>query len=233
MERTLILKEKCMKMLIIVLVGLFQCSSNFPVTADVESMPEAPHQSVEDTYFPAESPFPRGVFFHATPPSEKYTAVVGWMQAIDIDGRGTSSKVEVSMMRLHATINGEDVILFEDYFQKSLSAYNYYKLYSREPWFDHEVAFMPYTINSSGLVMNPGSNPNCVYHWWDYHRSLVSFKATLVWFEATVRITGDAGVQIGMDYWEDLNCSDCSDEAGASPWYGSSTSEWQHIIVGK
>ncbi len=50
-------------------------------------------------FAPLESVHQFAYYSLPTPPSG-FTAVVGWMQAIDIDGKGSPSKVEVDWMTL-------------------------------------------------------------------------------------------------------------------------------------
>ncbi len=190
------------------------------------------------SYAPAESPQKVAYFRYAIPPLG-FTAVVGWMQAIDIHGKGSTCKVEVDWMRLHALVDGIDTILYEDNFKSYVPAMNYYRLYDRKPWFkDNENTIMPFTIENSSLVMEPSLYPQRIFHWWNTSRSMVKKNTSRIWFEARVRITGDAGVQAGIDYWKDLNADwagyDVNNtEAGASNWFGNSTDDWQIISVGQ
>lgn len=141
-------------------------------------------------------------------------------------------------MRVHATVSGVDVIILEDTFDVKTSAMDYFGLYSRNPWFAGDrIAPMPFTIQSGALTLDPGSNPNRVFHWWNPSRSLIPVGTSRVWFEARVRIAGGAGVQAGIDYWIEPNASYAgpnvnNTEAGASDWYGNSTVDWQIISVG-
>ncbi|MHB8580685.1 MAG: hypothetical protein ACYDA4_12640 [Ignavibacteriaceae bacterium] len=173
-----------------------------------------------------------------TPPSG-FTAAVGWMQGIDIDGKGTPSKVEVDWMVLHAVVNNKDTILYEDNFNYDTPAMHWYGLYSRNPWFAGDrLADMPYTIENGSLIIKPNTKSNYVFHWWNTSRSLVPSGTARVWFEARVRITGGAGVQAGIDYWKDLTAEPAgynvnNTEAGVSDWFGNSTTDWQIINVGR
>lgn len=188
-------------------------------------------------YAPQESPHKVAYYRYATPPVG-FTAAVGWMQAIDILGTGATSTVEVDWMRVHAVVNGIDTIILEDTFDVHTGAMDGYGLYSRNPWFaGDKLAVMPFTISNGTLMLNPGANPNRVYHWWNTSRCLIDPGTTRVWFEARVRVSGGAGVQAGLDYWKDLSAPYAghnvnNTEAGTSNWYGNSTAEWQVISVG-
>jgi len=189
-------------------------------------------------FAPPESPYPIGYYLHETPP-EGFRAVVGWMQAIDIDGDGEPCQVEVDWMRVYGVINGENIILLEDDFNAYLPTMDFYGLYRRDPWFaGDQLGDMPFVIQDSMLVLTPDVHPDKVFHWWNTKRSLVPEDADRVWFEAMVRISGGTGVQAGMDYWKDLSAPYAgvninNVEAGASDWYGNSTDDWQIISVGR
>jgi len=161
------------------------------------------------------------------------------MQAIDILGMSNPNKVEVDWLQAHATVNGVDTILLDDTFDSHTPPMDFYGLYSRNPWFAGDrLAAMPFNIENGTLIMETGLFPNHVFHWWNTSRSLIPAGTSRVWCEARVRITGGAGVQIGIDYWKDLNASYAgygvnNTEAGASDWYGNSTADWQIITVGR
>lgn len=189
-------------------------------------------------YAPAESPHQYAYFRYPTAPSE-FTAVVGWMQSIDIKGTGVNNTVEVDWMKLHAIINGVDTVIFEDTFDKHTPEMDYYALYKRSPWFEGDNQdSMPFTVQNSIMIMNPSNAPNRIFHWWNTKRSPVPTTSSRIWFEAKIRITGGAGVQAGIDYWKDLTAPysglDVNNtEAGVSDWLGNSTSDWQIISVGR
>jgi|GEM_PF-2677725 len=190
------------------------------------------------TFAPVESPHTTGYYRYAVPPSG-FTAVEGWMQAIDIKGAGNPSKVEVDWIRVHAVVNRADIVLLEDTYDVQVSAMNLFGLYKRTPWLvdGTQEASMPFLIQNSVLVLAPSDNPQWVYHWWNISRALVPAGTSRVWLEARVRVTGGAGVQAGIDYWKDLNASYAgpdinNTEAGVSDWCGSSTADWQIISVG-
>lgn len=194
--------------------------------------------TITPKYAPSESPRKTAYFSYAIPPTG-FTAVVGWMMAIDIQGKGISSKVEVDWMRLHAVVDGNDMILYEDNFDALAPAMNNFGLYIRNPWFDgNQHTAMPFTIENSRLVIEPSRYPQKVFHWWNTSRSIVPKGTSRVWFEASIRITGGAGVQAGIDYWKNLTVDWAgynvnNIEAGVSDWFGNSTNDWQIISVGR
>jgi len=214
---------------LILFISLLNCYKKIDVNdASSDKAPYAPKESVHQN----------GYYDKPTPPSG-FTAGVGWMQAIDINGKGTLSKVEVDWMRLHAIIGNKDTILFEDTFDYETEAMHWYGLYSRNPWFAGDrLDFMPFTVENGFLILEPNTIPNRVFHWWNTSRSIIPSIATRVWFESKVRITGGAGVQAGFDYWKDLTAPPAgynvnNIEAGVSDWFGNSTTDWQIITVGK
>lgn len=163
---------------------------------------------------------------------------MGWLQAIDINGSGEKSKVEVDWMRVYAS-SDTDSILFVDEFDLHLSGMDDYGLYLREPWFEGDKQdSMPYALQNGSLIVEPSLYPENVFHWWNTSRSIVPQNTERIWYQARIRITGGAGVQAGIDYWKDLssgyNGLDVNNtEAGVSDWYGSSTDGWQIISVGQ
>ncbi|SEM70565.1 hypothetical protein SAMN04489760_13630 [Syntrophus gentianae] len=192
-------------------------------------------------YAPTESPHKTAYFRYAVPPPGfaklHDCKVVGWMQTIDIEGKGEQCKVEIDWMRLHAVVAGTDIIFGEEKFSEYLTSMSYYGLYKRSPWFDGDKqASMPSNVENGCLVMYPSKYPQYVFHWWT-DRYLIPANASRIWFEARVRITGGAGVQAGIDYWKgDLGWAGLdvnNTEAGVSDWFGASTSGWQIISVGK
>ena len=194
--------------------------------------------SSQEFFAPAESVHQTAYYSYETAP-EGFTAVVGWMQAIDIEGMGEPSQVEVDWMRVYATVDNTDTILLEDTFDSHTPAMDYYGLYSRDPWFVGDVlGDMPFTVENGTLVLEPDTNPDAVYHWWNTTRSIVPEDADRIWFEARVRIIGGAGVQAGIDYWKDLYAEYAgynvnNTEAGVSDWFGNITDDWQIISVGR
>lgn len=191
-------------------------------------------------FAPVEAASPLEYYRHPTPPSG-FMAATGWMQAIDIQGQGTPSTVEVDWMRLHATANNTDMILLGDTFDSRNPLMEWYGLYNRNPWYAGDwLGSMPFSVQNSALILEPSLYPDRIFHWWNTSptqnitRALIPAGTTQVWFEARVRITGGAGVQVGIDYWKDLTAPYAglnvnNTEAGASDWYGNSSADWQLI----
>jgi hypothetical protein len=197
------------------------------------------NNDADETYAPDEAAQPSAYIRYSTPP-DGFPYAMGWMHAIDIEGNGGSSKVEVDWMRLYATINGSDVLLLDETFDTETSSMSNYGLYLRNPWYgeDDYNEKMPFTVENSTLVIYPNQNPNRVYHWWVDRVNVSSTDITKVWFEARVRVAGGAGVQAAIDYWIDDHSGWAKNnknniEACASDWFGNSTSEWQIISAEK
>jgi hypothetical protein len=193
--------------------------------------------SLDTPYTPSDSPHP-AAYYDKPIPSLGFTAALGWMQAVDIDGKGTPSKVEVDWMRLHVIVHSIDTVLYEDSFEYLTTPMNYYGLWNRTPWVqDPKVGTMPFIISNGTLLIEPNTNPNLVFHWWSTHRSLLPQGTTRVWFESRVRIIGGAGVENGIDYYKDTIIAPLYNinnvEAGRSNWFGNSTTDWQIITIGK
>ena len=189
------------------------------------------------TYAPKESPHQHSYYSLPTPP-QGFTVGASWMQAIDIDGKGTPSKVEVDWMRLHAIIGIKDSILTEESFDEEAPLMHWYGLYSRIPFvIGDRLDVMPFTVENGIMILEPSTSPKLVFHWWNTSKPIIPIGTTRVWFESKIRIIGCAGVQAGIDYLTSSDVKGVTNkteiEAGVSDWFGNSTTDWQIITVGK
>jgi len=174
------------------------------------------------------------------PPSE-FSAALPWMQTLHSGGASASSKVEVDYIRISAHTSFGDLLLFEDDYttNMSLTGYDHGGTYLRYPFFYDEENnhwAMPAFISDGNLIIEPDSNMNRAFHWWTSSRANVPTGTEYLVAECRVKITGDACVQLGIDFWRDLTAGyeglDVNNtEAGVSDFYFETQTDggWQII----
>lgn len=188
---------------------------------------------------PPDSPHPHAYYLYPTPPPG-FQAVIGWAQAVHDTRKSGPSTVEVDWLRLWAVVDGRNVLLAEDDYAAFDPESRWFGLYLRKPWFGGDVHLqMPVAYEGGFLVFRPSTHPDRVWHWWptEYPRPTVPAGAQRVWFEARVRITGPALVQLGIDFWRTPTAQWAGHninnmQAGVSDWFGEDR-EWQVISVGR
>jgi len=173
-------------------------------------------------------------------PPAGFTAGLPWMQALHNGGENDNSMVEVDYLRFYAHTSSGDQLLFEDDYSidMALTGYNYGGTYLRYPFFFDEENnnwAMPAEIANGNLIIYPSSHKDRVFHWWTSQRILIPADAQYVFAECKVKITGDACVQLAMDFWKDLTSPYAgldinNTEAGVSDFiFKSSSNDWQVI----
>lgn len=207
----------------LILISIFACSSL---------------SDPEDSNVPDYVAHPAGYISMLLPP-EGFTAAIAWFCGIHLDDPENNSYIDMDYMRLYARINGEDLVLCSDDYGTEGSIFG--GLYLKHPWFgndDQHESDIPYTAypDSSFVRLHTSLRNDRVFHLWNYSRSLVPQNAEKCWVEVRCRISGPAGVQIGMDFWRDLyapwngwNVNNV--EAGASDWFFEDQN-WQIIRFG-
>ena len=173
-------------------------------------------------------------------PPNGFTTGLPWMQALHNGGPNDNSKVEVAYLRFYAHTASGDTLLFEDDYSDNLelTAYDYGGTYLRYPFFFDEENYswaMPAEINNGNLIIKTDTHKDRVFHWWSSQRILIPNNAQYVFTETKVKITGDACVQLAIDFWKDLTSPYAglninNTEAGVSDFIFESTSnDWQII----
>lgn len=139
-------------------------------------------------------------------PGPNYTKLAGWVQVLHDNNFIESSKIEVKSIKLYARVGTQDVLL--DAADYSVTPFNPSEdggLYFRYPFFvhptDHEP-MEPASVVNGLLTFNPSDHKDTVWHFWNPADPLVSTNPnyTSYWFEIIYRITGQACVQIGIDF---------------------------------
>ncbi len=178
-----------------------------------------------------------------TLPPAGFSAALPWMQTLHNGGENDSSMVEVDYLKI--TVRGglsDGDVLFEDDYSTdlTLTGYDHGGTYLRYPFFYDEETYhwaMPAEIFGGNLIVQPdGSYWNRAFHWWTSSRATVPGDAEYLEAECRFRITGDACVQLGIDFWRDLTAGYAgldvnNTEAGVSDFYFNTGTdgEWQTV----
>jgi len=199
---------------------------------------KTPTEGTDDPCVPVDALRKEG-YLKLTRPPEGFTAVLAWAQTVQKDGEGAPSRVEVDYLRLHARVQGQDVLLDADeYDTPELDG----GLYGRHPrWFATDAhQSLPGEFGDGILILRPSEFSDFIGHWWNKHwpRAAVPPGTERVWMEMRVRIIGPAFVQVGIDYWRSPSALYAgvevnNREAGASDWACGETADWQVLSVGR
>lgn len=173
--------------------------------------PLAPETAVENdiAFFPEETVSP-----NYQPPglmaSKGLTHVVGMLNAATVynHDRGFTALIELRWVRLirRDPLTGvetvaEDIRIGRN--QAGALGRLEWDTFNREPdWFRSEIAakkIIPAFTDIAAFI-NLRDNPKGIYHAWTAPRHLV-VPGQLYFVEVLARITGDARLQLGMDYW--------------------------------
>lgn len=162
-----------------------------------------------------------------------FSAMTPWFQAVHNSVLGSTSHVEVDYVRTYSeVVSGNTLIrtliVSDEYDTWSTSSGG---LYTK--WFttdDHTP--MPATIVDGVLNFSPSDSGDRVWHWWPNRIPYSETSGKFV-VEVRLRLTGAACVQIGADWWRDMNAwwngyNVNNKEVGASRWYFASPN-WQTI----
>lgn len=192
-----------------------------------------------DARIPAELPTYQKYCSHKLPP-EGFTCALPWMHALHNGSENSESTVEVDFFRLYAHTSSGDVLLFsEDYsVDENYTGYHHGGLYLRHPFFYDEVSNcspMPAEISNGNFIIKPSMHKDKVFHWWFSERVDIPSDAVYIFTEARIRITGDALIQIALDFWKDKTAPysglDVNNtEAGVSDCvFNQNSGEWQLV----
>lgn len=180
---------------------------------------------------PQHAEFKRGL------PPAGWTSGVAWVVAVhDTRAAGTSS-LEVDWVRFYCTVAGQETQISGESATNGTGV-DGGGLYTRNPWFGNNDAHTTMSVNfSSDIAVLPLSTiPDKVWHFWG-SRVIIPSNASRCFAAARVRLTGNALVQLGLDFWKDQNIGwcgldQCNTEGSTSDWYGASL-DWITIYSGK
>lgn len=172
---------------------------------------------------------------------EDYFYAVGWVNiATVLPCVGTKdSFVEIETFRIiEQNKAGEERIIFEQKFDTEKREGFEGGLFQRLPvWFgpgESERRGVE-RFTTEGLLINTHQFPQAVYHGWSDPRVAIDTEA-VHFVEANVRISGNARLQLGLDYWKDketdysgydeecIQSENC--EAFIGNWYGDTEGEF-------
>ncbi len=168
-----------------------------------------------------------------------FLAVMGWMQIATLTKNqiGEPASISVDYMRLIEVdpTSGTNILYEENFDIEKLQGLTIDEgaLYDRTPtWFannDHHIPLTSSSIHAGFLTIDVSSTPNNIAHWWT-QRKLCKPTATY-YVEMRVKIAGKVGLQIGGDFWKDLNVSWAGENVNnreyfASDWYGDTKGEY-------
>jgi hypothetical protein len=143
-----------------------------------------------------------------------------------------NATVEIARTQLVCRAGGIDFLLNDD--QAAVRG----GLYRRYPWFGtdaHESIPLDYSVDHSAVILQVGSRPDRVWHFWaaSARANLPSGHLEGCTTKIRVKISKGAMLQVGFDYWRDATIAYGSGgnnhEAGASDWYSSSP-DWQEAV---
>lgn len=163
-----------------------------------------------------------------TPPSG-FTTVVGWINATTV--RSCADKTALIEIRRIRVIQSSDQRIVQDVSPAVNRTGFEGKLFSRTPkWFQGKESTQSIdSVQGDALVIDLNQASRMVYHGWTAPRTPVVPGSKYI-VEIEARITGDARLQLGIDYWKgsaspyngyDDNCSGTNNcEGWISKWYG-------------
>jgi len=186
--------------------------------------------SQDNSAIPPEVRYKSG-YINSVPKPADFTSAMLWGIAI-AETRVPDYKnatVEIARTQLICRVDGQDFVLNDD--QGNVRG----GLYRRYPWFGtevHEPIPLAYSDDHSVVILQVGSRPERVWHFWaaSPRASLPSGHLEGCMVKARVRISEGAFLQVGFDYWWNSTIEygpgGNNHEAGASDWHFPS-SEWQ------
>lgn len=164
---------------------------------------------------------------NAPSPNLNLINIVGWAVVLHDNNYNLQSKVEIDYLRLYARIGNIDTLISSDEYDTPSATFNHGGLYWRYPFFPGDDSHdpMPGTIFNGSLIFYPSSIPDTVWHFWNEKRAAINSNYTSYYVEIKYRITGNACIQIGMDF---RNVTNTVYEVGLSDWkFESYNNEWE------
>lgn len=162
-----------------------------------------------------------------------FSAMTPWLQARHNPIIAPTSCVEVDYVRAYSEVVSGNTIYWtllvtDEYNTWSTSSGGMYTI--GFPTDDHTP--MPATTIDGILNFCPSDIANNVWHWWPDRVPYTTATGKFV-VEVRLRLTGGACVQIGADWWRDMDAEHAgynvnNKEVGTSKWYFASP-DWQII----
>ncbi len=185
---------------------------------------------------PPESPAPAAFYNRGLPP-EGWTSGVLWVIAVHDTRKEGDSALKIDWARFYCMVDGKPVLLSGETSPNGTGIF-WSGLWPRKPWCGendyHEDMEIDFTGDTALLPLK--KRPDRVWHFGGKRVSIPT-DASRCYSEARFKLTGNALVQLGADFWIDNEsdwCPDhkCNTAAFGSDWFGASD-EWKIITTGK
>lgn len=185
---------------------------------------------------PPESPAPASFYERGLPP-EGWRSGTLWLIAVHDTRKEGNSSLEIDWARFYCIVNGQPVLMSGDTSSNGTGVY-WSGSWPRNPWCrgneDRKDMKIDFTGETAFLPLN--ERPDRVWHFGG-KRVVIPEDASRCYSEARLRLTSNALVQLGADFWIDDKSEWCRDhqcnKAGfGSNWFGVSN-EWMVISAGK
>ncbi len=153
----------------------------------------------------------------STPP-EGYHTAVGWINVATVfpcHSPDTPALVEIRAMRIIEKVDNTEEVIYTKKFESDERNGFTGALFQRYPfWFGpgEGKSTQAEIFTTKGLVINARQIPESIYHGWTDPRTRIAPGGEQR-IELEVRITGNARLQLGLDYWKDFE----SDYSGYDP----------------
>ncbi len=185
---------------------------------------------------PPESPKPAAFYDKGLPPVG-WTSGTLWVIAVHDTRKEGDSSLEIDWARFYCIVNGQPVLISRETSSNRTGIY-WSGFWPRNPWCrgidNREDMKIDFTGDIALLPLD--ERPDRVWHFGG-KRVVIPEDASGCYSEARFKLTGNALVQLGADFWIDNEsdwCPDhkCNTAAFGSDWFGASDG-WIIITAGK
>jgi len=224
----------CKNVLLIILSCAFLFTSNCRASNEYCDVPDDALFQKETVWTDVPSWYNSGVvWFAGLTTSNKYVDYINKQAIIYIDHVTVSEEC-----------NGSEKIIIHDDYDYLPGAATWLSLYIRHPWFgggvdDSHDEHLNTTVSNGILIIPVSRRPDKVAHWWTERFAVKNGCLYIVTLR--FKITGDASLNIGMDWWRTMtatynfweatcvNSNNC--EAWFSDWFSNTNDEFVTVTV--
>ncbi|MEW6602574.1 MAG: hypothetical protein AB1499_16495 [Nitrospirota bacterium] len=185
---------------------------------------------------PPESPAPASFYDRGLPP-EGWKSGTLWIIAVHDTRKGGDSYLEIDWARFYCMVNGQPVVMSGEISDNKTGIY-WSGSWPKTPWCQgtEERSDMMIDFTGETALLPLHEWPDRVWHFGS-KRIIVPDDASRCYSEARIRLSGNALVQLGADFWIDDKsewCPDhkCNISGFGSDWIGA-TDEWVVIGAGR
>ncbi len=185
---------------------------------------------------PLESPAPAAFYDRGLPP-EGWRSGTLWIIAVHDTRKEGNGSLEIDWARFYCVVNGQMVLMSGETSENRTGIY-WSGSWPKIPWCqgneDRKDMMIDFTGDTALLLLN--EKPDRVWHFGG-KRVVIPEDASRCYSEAMLKLTGNALVQVGADFWIDEKsewCPDhkCNISGFGSDWIGASDN-WITITAGK